>query len=221
LKQLSANVSHLEASCDSPPELKGKNLNRIQLSEFKCKAPEIIEEPNDEQMLNTPISLNCKARGDPEPSIVWLHNDNPIDMKYEQNHYSILDNGTKLMIKQRSNRIEGTYQCVARDSAGSKSSKQDVVRFAKYKPKINSVETKKVPKAIGTNLLLNCLKSLDVVWSFNDSNINYLDSNRYELMTNGSLLIRNLLPIDKGFFKCSDAQHQTITNYKVRVSGEY
>jgi peroxidase len=219
LQELSANVSHLEASCDSPPELKGKNLKTMLFSQFKCRPPEMIEELNDEQYLNPPISLKCKARGDPEPSIVWMHNNNPIKVNHEFNRYSILNNGSILMIKEKSNEIEGIYQCIAKNVAGLIKSKKTMIKFSKHKTRTNTIEVKKLVKPIGTRFILKCSNSTDVFWTFNDSHINHSNSDRFEFMKNGSLFIRNLLPIDNGFFKCRNDE-QIIASYKVRVSGK-
>jgi hypothetical protein len=94
-----------------------------------------------------------------------------------------------------------------------------MIKFSKHKTKTNTIEVKKLVKPIGTRFILKCSNSTDVFWTFNDSHINHSNSDRFEFMKNGSLFIRNLLPIDNGFFKCRNDE-QIIASYKVRVSGK-
>lgn len=54
------------------------------------------------------VSLPCVVQGEPSPEVTWFHNGLPVGVK----------NTTPLRIQQVSLDDQGTYQCVARNSAG-------------------------------------------------------------------------------------------------------
>lgn len=58
------------------------------------------------------VTLPCVVQGEPSPEITWFHNGVPIGVK----------NTTPLRIQQAILDDQGTYQCVARNSAGVETS---------------------------------------------------------------------------------------------------
>lgn len=54
------------------------------------------------------VTLPCVVQGEPTPEISWFHNGLPVGVK----------NTTPLRIQQVSLDDQGTYRCVARNSAG-------------------------------------------------------------------------------------------------------
>lgn len=53
------------------------------------------------------VTLPCVVQGEPSPEVTWFHNGLPLGV-----------NTTPLRIQQVSLADQGTYQCVARNSAG-------------------------------------------------------------------------------------------------------
>lgn len=54
------------------------------------------------------VTLPCVVQGEPTPEVSWFHNGLPVGVK----------NTTPLRIQQASLDDQGTYRCVARNSAG-------------------------------------------------------------------------------------------------------
>lgn len=64
---------------------------------------------------NTVTHLNCSARGNPPPSILWLHNGELIT---SNDRIFVLDNGS-LVIESVRMTDSGMYRCYANNSFGS------------------------------------------------------------------------------------------------------
>lgn len=56
------------------------------------------------------VILPCVVQGEPSPEVSWFHNGLPVGLK----------NTTPFRIQQVSLADQGTYQCVAKNSAGQK-----------------------------------------------------------------------------------------------------
>jgi hemicentin len=76
-------------------------------------------------LTNTPISIDCPARGLPKPTITWRKDDQEMS---SESGYLIHDNGT-LVIEVASAGDKGRYTCVAKNIEGedSKTSRVDVI----------------------------------------------------------------------------------------------
>ncbi len=59
-------------------------------------------------LIGQTVTLPCVVQGEPSPEVSWCHNGLPVGVK----------NTTPLRIQQVSLADQGTYQCVARNSAG-------------------------------------------------------------------------------------------------------
>lgn len=59
-------------------------------------------------LIGQTVTLPCVVQGEPTPEVSWFHNGLPVGVK----------NTSPLRIQQVSLSDQGTYQCVARNSAG-------------------------------------------------------------------------------------------------------
>lgn len=87
-------------------------LNRFNVHTFSAAlvSPNITQSPQSiTAVAGTDITLECRATGDPIPSMQWLNNYAPIAPVYE----TVSRPGYgKLVIKYSSTGDNGTYQCL-------------------------------------------------------------------------------------------------------------
>ena len=88
--------------------------------------PEFTVQPEDITVLNnTAASFNCSAKGNPPPTITWLHNGERVTPSVRVTIHSsdrvIHSNGT-LVIDPVTMMDCGVYHCVANNSLGSEES---------------------------------------------------------------------------------------------------
>ncbi|XP_013793255.2 peroxidasin-like [Limulus polyphemus] len=116
------------ATCEYPVSLQGKSLTALSFDDFHCKKPQFTEEPTDVDVsFGGTVYFSCKADGDPEPEIVWLHNKNEI-IPEEDARLSILNDGT-LMITEARDSDQGVYECMAKNAAGEAKSRTAQIRY--------------------------------------------------------------------------------------------
>ncbi|XP_050402134.1 peroxidasin [Patella vulgata] len=105
------------ATCQFPEKLQGRSLMSISQDDFHCKGPQFVMEPRDVDVtFGNTAYFTCRAEGSPDPEIVWLHNQNEIDVE-RNDRYSMLQDGT-LMIQDTQGSDQGVYECIARNIAG-------------------------------------------------------------------------------------------------------
>lgn len=74
--------------------------------------------------LGNPARLSCRAEGDPEVTIEWLRNGQPLEISKGDGHIQpiVLAEGSLFFLSvgegKRGQSHEGVYTCVARNSAG-------------------------------------------------------------------------------------------------------
>ncbi|XP_072145448.1 muscle, skeletal receptor tyrosine-protein kinase-like [Dermacentor andersoni] len=66
---------------------------------------------------HSPIKLRCIASGEPQPSVVWMRDDIPLD-KRDSKDVAFAENGQILQIPNATLAHSGRYSCVARNAAG-------------------------------------------------------------------------------------------------------
>lgn len=108
--------TQVAATCQFPVPLQGKSLTSLTDSEFQCRGtPLITEGPADiDVRFGGTAYFTCKVEGDPQPEVVWFHNNEVID---DKDRYSILTDGT-LMIENTQGDDVGFYECMASNPAG-------------------------------------------------------------------------------------------------------
>uniref|UniRef100_A0A6I8PLB6 Ig-like domain-containing protein n=1 Tax=Ornithorhynchus anatinus TaxID=9258 RepID=A0A6I8PLB6_ORNAN len=116
------------ATCENPRGLQGRSLTTVTTQEFNCERPRITSEPqNVDVTLGNTVYFTCKAEGNPKPEIIWLHNNNEIDMK-DNSRLNLLQDGT-LMIQDTQESDKGVYQCMAKNIAGEVKTQEVVLRY--------------------------------------------------------------------------------------------
>lgn len=68
------------------------------------------------------VALPCVVQGEPSPEVTWFHNGLPVGAK----------NTTPLRILRASHDDQGTYQCVARNTAGQETSEIKLQILGEY-----------------------------------------------------------------------------------------
>ena len=99
--------------------------------------PRITEHPLDDYFAkNEPATLNCKAEGDPKPTITWYRNGKPVETNRENpiSHRMLLDNGQLFFLRvihSKNNHPDiGEYYCNATNSQGSVISRTANIQIA-------------------------------------------------------------------------------------------
>uniref|UniRef100_A0A4D5R9E2 Peroxidasin n=1 Tax=Scolopendra viridis TaxID=118503 RepID=A0A4D5R9E2_SCOVI len=137
-----STTTQAAATCEYPTSLQGKALTAIKESDFHCKKPLLTEEPNDVDVsFGGTAYFTCRADGDPNPDIIWLHNDDEIEFSSDEttNRYNLLKDGT-LMIENTQASDQGFYECMAKNPLGEVKSRKAKMKYhnLKDKPQIHS-----------------------------------------------------------------------------------
>lgn len=126
------------ATCMYPNALQGKSITALQESEFNCKKPSIMEGPSDVELtFGGTMYLSCKVDGNPQPDVVWLHDENEIEIHSAKRH-KLMHDGT-LVIENAQESDQGVYECMARNVLGeAKSRKAKMKRQVRVGPGFRS-----------------------------------------------------------------------------------
>lgn len=93
----------------------GNTLTRSFFIIFLAK-PEIVSiSENVFVNVGESVNLTCVAQGDPIPLITWIKD----DVRVTNGNRFVLQSPGELRIKEIGKNDEGTYDCVARNNAGS------------------------------------------------------------------------------------------------------
>ena len=98
--------------------------------------PSITQHPlNQTVVRNEPVTLDCRATGQPQPIIEWFKNGEPVKMAPEDpaSHRMLLPDGSLFFLRAMQNKKEqdgGIYWCVASNSEGVARSKNATLDVA-------------------------------------------------------------------------------------------
>ncbi|XP_071807106.1 peroxidasin homolog isoform X2 [Asterias amurensis] len=197
------------ATCEYPRNLRTRNLMDISPEELNCRRPHFVVEPSDvDAVEGNNVYFSCRAMGDPEPEIVWLHNNIQISAPAEtnvENKYNILNDGT-LMIQNASGDDEGEYECKARNAVGETKSEPVSLRyFGAPKRPTFSVEPSDTEIQQGTTVTLDCSANgyprPTIEWTRHGQSV--VEDSRFTLLASGSLHINSIQPLDRGEYTCT------------------
>lgn len=230
LKDKSA-TTQAAATCEFPSVLQGKPLTAVSETEFHCKQPVLTEEPHDVDVsFGGTVYFSCKADGDPEPDIIWLHNNNEIKQSddQEQQRYSVLNDGT-LMIENTQVIDQGYYECMAKNMLGvAKSRKAEMKQqsdeaYNIHVPSDNDIQYQRrfterergkphfveIPQGQevrqSETVRLRCKASgqpdPEITWTLNDSSLPV--NERFRVTSSGTLIISRIQESDGGIYRCT------------------
>ena len=98
--------------------------------------PSITQHPlNQTVVRNEPVTLDCRANGEPQPIIEWFKDGEPVKMAPEDpaSHRMLLPDGSLFFLRAMQNKKEqdgGIYWCVASNSEGVARSKNATLDVA-------------------------------------------------------------------------------------------
>lgn len=100
------------------------NLSYIlHISFFPSAKPRIQPGPSLlKALIGQTVALPCVVQGEPSPEVTWFHNGLPVGDK----------NTTPLRILRANHDDQGTYQCVARNTAGQETSEIKLEILGEY-----------------------------------------------------------------------------------------
>ncbi|XP_030010684.1 roundabout homolog 1 isoform X2 [Sphaeramia orbicularis] len=178
----------------------------VLLTGFRVRAeetpPRIVHHPSDVVVkVGSPATLSCRADGNPQPTIEWLRNGQPLETAKTYGHLQplVLLEGSLFFLSvggKRGQSDEGVYTCVATNSEGKAVSRNASLYIAALKEEF-SLEPSDVEVAEGEVAVLNCEPPSghpepNIFWKKDGLPINSADHHYTEL--SGKLIIA---PADK------------------------
>ncbi|CAG7719712.1 unnamed protein product, partial [Allacma fusca] len=95
------------------------------------RPPKILEHPFDSVVpKNEPVTLNCRADGDPPPEISWFKDGKSIRMSDSRSLRNVLPTGSLFFLRVRKDHDAGVYACIARNAFGEAKSRNATLDVA-------------------------------------------------------------------------------------------
>uniref|UniRef100_A0A8C3UKJ3 Ig-like domain-containing protein n=1 Tax=Catharus ustulatus TaxID=91951 RepID=A0A8C3UKJ3_CATUS len=208
------------ATCEAPRALHGRSIATLSAQEFNCERPRITSEPQDvDVLLGNTVYFTCRAEGNPKPAIIWLHNNNKIDMK-DDDRLNLLQDGT-LMIQNTKESDKGVYQCMAKNIAGEVKTQEVVLRYfgSPSKPTF-VIQPQNTEVLIGESVTLECGVSGHpqprVSWTLGTGSPLPQDS-RFTITSSGGLFIQNVTFSDQGQYNCNASNSEGSIQATARI----
>ncbi|KAK8393989.1 hypothetical protein O3P69_006293 [Scylla paramamosain] len=165
--------------------------------------PVFTEEPTDEIVRrNDPLTLYCKATGDPPPRITWYRTDSEAPLRDRDSRMQLPD-GSLFFYRLRG-RDRGTYYCVARSTTGAATSRRVTVQMAYLRETF-----RKSPLSLGVNEGESAVFECDppkghptpvVTWRLDERDL-ILPRHRYR-QDGSTLMVSHVVPSDEGEYQC-------------------
>uniref|UniRef100_A0A8C6VHK2 Ig-like domain-containing protein n=1 Tax=Naja naja TaxID=35670 RepID=A0A8C6VHK2_NAJNA len=199
------------ATCESPPALFGRSVITLTTREFSCESPRITTKPQDiDVTLGNTVYFICRAEGNPKPKIIWLHNNNEIDMK-DDGRLNLLQDGT-LMIQDTKESDKGIYQCLAKNIVGEAKTPEVALRYFGMPSKPSFViHPQNTEVLVGESVTLECGVSGHppprVVWMLS-SGLPLPPNPRFNITSSGGLYIQNVTLSDEGKYSCKASNRE-------------
>ncbi|XP_057892200.1 peroxidasin homolog [Melospiza georgiana] len=208
------------ATCEAPRDLHGRSIATLTAREFNCERPRITSEPQDvDVLLGNTVYFTCRAEGNPKPAIIWLHNNNKIDMK-DDNRLNLLQDGT-LMIQNTKESDKGVYQCMAKNIAGEVKTQEVVLRYFGTPSKPTFViQPQNTEVLVGESVTLECGVSGHpqprISWTLGSGSPLPQDS-RFTITSSGGLFIQNVTFSEQGQYNCNASNSEGSIQATARI----
>ncbi|XP_061448997.1 roundabout homolog 4 isoform X2 [Rhineura floridana] len=172
--------------------------------------PHIIDHPSDLVVRwDQPATLNCRAAGNPMPTIEWYRNGEYVKTNKDDgtSQRTLLPGGSLFFLRlnqKKGKSDEGVYNCVARNHLGTAISKNASLYVEALQEEF-LLHPSDLVVTTGEQLLLECIPPRGhpepvVSWKKNGVPINE-ESGRYEV-SNAKLLVVHALKSDSGAYVC-------------------
>ncbi|XP_053565790.1 peroxidasin homolog [Bombina bombina] len=197
--------THAAATCEHPAHLQGRSLSSLSPEVFNCEKPRIVSKPRDADVsLGNTVYFTCRAEGNPKPNIVWLHNNNEIDVSYD-GRLNLLHDGT-LMIQDTQESDKGTYQCAAKNIAGEVRTQEAVLRYFESRSKPTFIiQPQSTEVLVGGSVTLECSVSgypePRIKWTTDTGELVPIND-RFTITSSGGLYIQNVTFSEQGSYYC-------------------
>lgn len=199
--------SQFTATCQFPSSMEGKSLAAMNENDLHCVKPHITQEPQDvEVAVGDDAFFSCKAEGNPHPEIVWMRDNNEINI--EDPRIKLTSEG--LMIHSIGSEDEGVYECMAKSAMGEAKSRPARAMFDKSKAKLRLMQTSgDMMTSVGGQVTLECrfegYPVPEVNWRRDD--IVIWSDEKYKIRTDDkgtttTLVIYNTQREDGGRYSC-------------------
>ncbi|XP_035608471.1 peroxidasin isoform X2 [Oncorhynchus keta] len=193
------------ATCDYPSRLQGRSVATLTAEELNCEVPRITSEPQDVDVTSgNTVYFTCRAEGNPKPQIIWLRNNNALNM-HDDSRLNLLEDGT-LMIQDTRETDQGVYQCMAKNVAGEVKTSQVTLRYfgAPSRPSF-VIQPQNTEVLVGESITLECSATGQpqprVSWTKGDRTPLPTDT-RINITPSGGLFIQNVVQADGGQYTC-------------------
>ncbi|KAK6307082.1 hypothetical protein J4Q44_G00222300 [Coregonus suidteri] len=193
------------ATCDYPRRLQGRSVATLTAEELNCEVPRITSEPQDVDVTSgNTVYFTCRAEGNPKPQIIWLRNNNALNM-HDDSRLNLLEDGT-LMIQDTRETDQGVYQCMAKNVAGEVKTSQVTLRYfgAPSRPSF-VIHPQNTEVLVGESITLECSATGQpqprVSWTKGDRTPLPTDA-RINTTPSGGLFIQNVVQADGGQYTC-------------------
>ncbi|XP_061599189.1 peroxidasin homolog isoform X2 [Cololabis saira] len=193
------------ATCDHPSRLQGRSVATLTAQELNCEVPRITSEPQDVDVTSgNTVYFTCRAEGNPKPQIIWLRNNNALNMR-DDTRLNLLEDGT-LMIQDTRETDQGVYQCMAKNVAGEVKTSQVTLRYFGTPSRPSFViQPQTTEVLVGESVTLECSATGQpqprVSWTRGDRTPLPNDP-RINITPSGGLYIQNVDQADAGQYTC-------------------
>ncbi|KAG5266124.1 hypothetical protein AALO_G00250040 [Alosa alosa] len=193
------------ATCDYPSRLQGRSVATLTAEELHCEVPRITSEPRDVDVTSgNTVYFTCRAEGNPKPQIIWLRNNNALNMR-DDARLNLLEDGT-LMIQDTRETDQGVYQCMAKNVAGEVKTSEVTLRYYGTPSRPSFViQPQNTEVLVGESVTLECSATGQphprVSWTRGDRTALPTDD-RVNITPSGGLYIQNVNQADGGQYTC-------------------
>ncbi|KAM7347897.1 sidekick cell adhesion molecule isoform 9-T9 [Cochliomyia hominivorax] len=146
------------------------------------------------------VTLPCDVIGDPQPTVTWFRNAEPID--YQNEKFSISEDNS-LHIKHLAIDDSAMFQCLSVNEAGEKSA------YTWLRVKTSAPVLEQPPQNVtaldGKDATISCraigAPNPNITWIYNETQLVEISS-RVQILESGDLLISNVRESDAGLYTC-------------------